>query len=307
MGSILTKVIKPRTLTECVFNHSVVGRLKHFYWRYLLNAARSLRRSQDDDSYDSDIARLAGEITKKGLVLESATSFLSEDGRRALVDSEAYVRGLSRSDEVKQVLHAGANQTLGKDYMILLVPFSQVQDADSPLLKLALDPKLLRTVARYLGVWPRLHAVSSWLNFPTDKEASYSQLWHRDPEDLKTVKVFIYLDAVSKENGPFSYICNTHPFGAACDRDPEHKHPRRVTDEEMDRVLPKETWFECTGPANTMIIVDTVGFHRGGNVKSGTRFLITFTYTSGRPQQKRELQVRGQPNWISSPIQRYAL
>jgi hypothetical protein len=72
-------------------------------------------------------------------------------------------------------------------------------------------------------------------------------------------------------------------------------------------VIPRNSWFECTGPVNTMIIVDTVGFHRGGNVKSGRRLLITFTYTSGRPQAKRELRVRGTPHWTSSPIQRYAL
>jgi hypothetical protein len=305
--SILTKIIKPRTLTECVFDHSALGKLKHFYWRYGLNAMRSLKRAQDDDSYDGDIARLAGEITQKGLVLEDANSFLSEGGRRALEESKAYVRKLSQSDEVQSILQAGANKALGKDYLVQIVPFDREQEADSPLLKLALDPKLLRTVARYMGLWPRLHAIGSWLNFPTESEAKLSQLWHRDPEDLKTVKVFIYLDAVSKENGPFAYIRNTHPFGSACDRVPEHVHPRRVTDEEMQRTLPTDSWLECTGPANTMIIVDTVGYHRGGNVKSGRRFLITFTYTSGKPQEKRELRVRGRPDWIASPIQQYAL
>jgi len=305
--SILTSVIKRRTLTECVFDGSAIGRLKHFYWRYVLNIGRALKRWGDDDSYDADIVRLGGELTKNGLVLENARSFLSEDGCRALAESEAYVRKISESEKVKAVVQAGANDDLGKFYLVQLVPFNQEQELDSPLLKLALDPKLLRTVASYMGMWPRLHAVGSWLNFATGKDASHSQLWHRDPEDLKTVKVFIYLDEVSADNGPFSYIRNTHPFGSFCDREPEHKHPRRVTDEEMDCVLPREFWFECTGPAHTMIIVDTVGFHRGGNVKHGTRFLITFTYTSGRPQVKRELRVRGTPRWISSPIQKYAL
>lgn len=305
--SILTKVIKPRTLTECVFDRSAGGRLKHLYWRYVLNPVRSLKRSQDDDRYDSEIARLAGELTKKGLVLEDAGAFLSEEGRRALEEAKAFVRKLSQSDEVQAILQEGANKALGKDYLVQVVPFDRAQEADSPLLKLALDPKLLRTVARYMGLWPRLHAIGSWLNFPTDNDAKHSQLWHRDPEDLKTVKVFIYLEDVAKENGPFSYICNTHPFGSACDRVPEHVHPRRVTDDEMQHTLPAESWFECTGPANTMIIVDTVGYHRGGYVKSGRRFLITFTYTSGRPQEKRELRVRGTPDWLGSPIQRYAL
>ena len=32
----------------------------------------------------------------------------------------------------------------------------------------------------------------------------------------------------------------------------------------MISVLSKDSWIACTGPANTMILADTVGFHRGG-------------------------------------------
>jgi hypothetical protein len=75
----------------------------------------------------------------------------------------------------------------------------------------------------------------------------------------------------------------------------------------MISVLPKESWITCTGPANTMIIADTVGFHRGGKPTKGTRILITFTYTSGTPLTKRALQITERPAWIAHPIQSFAL
>ena len=56
-----------------------------------------------------------------------------------------------------------------------------------------------------------------------------------------------------------------------------------------------------------MILADTVGFHRGGKPSSGTRLLITFTYTSATPFLDRPLGVRELPQWLSSPIQRYAV
>src|SRR5215203_3538788 len=36
------------------------------------------------------------------------------------------------------------------------------------LLKIALGRKLLEIVSAYLGLWPRLHSIGAWLNFPTD-------------------------------------------------------------------------------------------------------------------------------------------
>ncbi len=32
-------------------------------------------------------------------------------------------------------------------------------------------------------VWPCLHSIAAWVNFPTKDEVEKSQLWHRDPED----------------------------------------------------------------------------------------------------------------------------
>ena len=187
-----------------------------------------------------------------------------------------------------------------------VVPWELEHASDSPLLKLALDRKLLEIVAAYFGMWPCLHAIGAWLNFPTVNEAKNAQLWHRDPEDLKLIKVFIYLNDIGPENGPFCYIPRSHPFSSGARKIPSHRDDKRILDDEMITVFPRETWVEYTGPANTMIIADTVGFHRGGKVQEGTRLLITFTYTSGKPLVKRELRVTGQPGWINHPIQEYA-
>jgi hypothetical protein len=306
VSTLAQKILKPASLTDCVFRNSVSGRLKHFLWRDVLNRSRAASR-RADPAPDAEAARVAGEIAEKGLVLGEASGFLSPAGRQALAEAAAMIRARSQDREVLAILEDGANRSLDKDYLVHLVPFTEEQAADSALLKLALDPRLLRIVAGYMGLSPQLHAIGAWLNFPTGAEAKKSQLWHRDPEDLKTVKVFIYLDAVTDENGPFSYIHNSHPFGSECDREPRHAHPRRVTDEEMETAFPASRWFQCTGPANTMVIADTVGFHRGGNVARGKRLLITFTYTSGTPQVKRWLKVKGRPDWIADPLQRAAL
>jgi hypothetical protein len=82
---------------------------------------------------------------------------------------------------------------------------------------------LLEIVAGYLGLWPRLPAIGAFLNFPTDEEAKESQLWHRDAEDRRLIKVFIYLNDVGSQNGPFCYIPKTHPFSTGASTVPRHK------------------------------------------------------------------------------------
>jgi hypothetical protein len=193
-----------------------------------------------------------------------------------------------------------------KKYLVELVRGASIHESDSPLLKVALDTKLLEIVASYLGLWPSLYSVGAWLNYPIGEPPMSSQLWHRDPEDLKIVKAFIYLVDVDEERGPFCYIPGTQSFGERANIVPVHRDGMRITDEEMATVIKPEDWIKCTGPAGTMILADTVGFHRGGYAKNGNRVLITFTYTSGIPLKPTKARVRDKPGWLQAQIQEAA-
>jgi hypothetical protein len=280
--------------------------LTYLRWRYYSNAKRTLKALQSRDAHAEHVKQVADELAEKGIVVGPAPSYLSEEGRKTLGEASASVLKISQSPEVQATLANGL-EAEGKDYLVRVVPWDMQHAPDSPLIKLAVDKKLLEIVAAYLGMWPRLHAVGAWLNFPTEADAKEAQLWHRDPEDLKIIKVFIYLNDVGPDNGPFCYIPKTHPFSSGSGIVPNHKDKKRILDDEMISVLPKESWIACTGPANTMIIADTVGYHRGGKPTNGTRVLITFTYTSGKPLSKRVLRVPQHPAWITHPIQGYAL
>jgi hypothetical protein len=279
----------------------------YFRWRYVANATRTWREFRSRIGRDEHVRQLARELSERGIVVGQAETRLSDEGRQALAEALAFIVKLSQRSEVQSIVSEGLNRGRAKDYLVRIVPWEFKHTADSPLLKLALDRKLLEIVSAYLGMWPRLHGVGAWLNLPTESQPKKSQLWHRDPEDLKLIKVFIYLNDVGVDNGPFCYIPKSHPFSSGAGKVPLHKGDKRILDDEMTTAFPEDSWVECTGPANTMIIADTVGFHRGGRVKTGTRLLLTFTYTSGKPLVERDLLVSGSPVWISHPIQRLAL
>ena len=48
---------------------------------------------------------------------------------------------------------------------------------------------------------------------PEGSEAVSSQRWHRDPEDRKLCKVFIYLNDVDENAGHFTYVKGSHYLG----------------------------------------------------------------------------------------------
>ncbi|MFQ5566624.1 MAG: phytanoyl-CoA dioxygenase family protein [Paracoccaceae bacterium] len=283
----------------------------YYYWRYAVNSLRTWRAMRHVPAY-SDTARIAQELEEEGIVRGDTSVFLTGEGQRHFAEVSRQMLETSRSPEVREILESdGASVDVSGNpkkasYLVNLLSRGEVYSPDSALIKLVLDAKLLEIIAAYLGLWPRVHAVNGWLNFPTDDTAQASQMWHRDPEDLKMIKVFIYLVDVDEDRGPFSFVPKTHSFGADAGKVPEHKDRKRITDEEINLVFPPEKHLICTGPANTMVLADTVGYHRGGKPRSGNRILLNITYTSAWPS-KRQLSVRGKPSWQMNEMQRRAL
>jgi hypothetical protein len=283
--------------------------LAYLWWRYASNASRTLR-ALGSRGADRETKRMADELIEQGIIIGPSAQFLSDEGRKALAEASELVLGIARSDEVQAAIVRGLSDRHKKNFLVELIKWEQEHTAGSPLLRVGLDRKLLEIVSLYLGMWPRLQAIGAWLNFPTDDEAKESQLWHRDGDDLRLIKVFIYLNDIDGECGPFSYIPKTQPFGAYAGTMPKQKNPGRVTDDEMRDAIPPEAWRVCTGPAHTMILADTTGYHRGGKPVKGNRILITYTYTSGTPFKNRKhsvLHENDRPAWMVEDMQIYAL
>lgn len=276
----------------------------YYLWRFAANGVRA-GRALVTPAVFTDTRAIARELTEQGIVVSPSDRLLSDAGRDALASASAALRDASRSEAVRDILAGVAEHKGKKSFRVDLV--KGAMRANNPLLKVALDVKLLEIVAAYLGMWPALHSIGGWLNYPTDEPAALSQLWHHDPEDLKIIKTFIYLEDVGEENGPFTYVPGTHPFGPNVPKARTQNDRRRVADEQFTEVFPPNMWRVCTGPAGTMILADTLGYHRGGKPNAGTRLLVTFTYTSGTPLVEHAIRLKGAPDWLSSAIQRSAV
>jgi hypothetical protein len=173
--------------------------------------------------------------------------------------------------------------------------------------------------ARYMGMIPRFIGNSFWHTYPgPTEERMHSQLWHRDYNDRRLVKVFLYLNDVEEINGPFEYFSGTHgrgPLGRIFNRtgqDGIRVYPDDKEIQEFLKPIPlvrlhevepskrhgrsapwsgKPSRVLCTGPAGSLIFADTFGLHRGGYVQEGHRNLIMTTFSTNTNVHKPHFQV----------------
>lgn len=157
-------------------------------------------------------------------------------------------------------------------------------DSNNPFINFYLSVPILRIVCDYLGYIPQLNYLTIEKTLVM-KESSpvHSQKWHRDPEEQKMIKVFIYLNDVNENNGPFFYINGSQPSSKSKFRNiapqylPKGSYPDEV--KVMEAIQP-EAIVCAKGKVGTLIFCDTAGLHRGGFAVDGERIMSTAFFPS---------------------------
>ena len=148
------------------------------------------------------------------------------------------------------------------------------------LANLLLQDSIVKIATFYLKTYCKMYYLDLWYNIPTHDKSILSQKWHRDPDDLNCVKVFLYLNDVDDTMGPFSYIPKT-PFGNTLGNIFPRGAPGQSgpSPEQIDEQF-GEQGISCTGSAGTIIFCDTTGLHKGGHTMSKPRYLLNVCFRS---------------------------
>lgn len=146
---------------------------------------------------------------------------------------------------------------------ILLAPY---------LLSIANRPDILAIVQGLLGCKPTLGYVATWWSYHTDKGAQQAEHFHRDVDDWRFVKLFIYLSDVGANNGPHIYVRHSS-------KSPALRQIRRFTDEEVMAIFGGDRVMKLVGRAGEGFLEDTFGIHKGQPVAEGTRLVFQAVYS----------------------------
>lgn len=135
------------------------------------------------------------------------------------------------------------------------------------------DPALFEIAQRYLGQPVLQDEVAFWwtTNRRGEDASLNAQLFHQDRDRLSFLKFFIYLTDVTPDTGPHVYLRGSHRAIPRALRSDGRKSD--------DAVRAAGLWHEVreiTGPAGTLMAVDTVGLHKGKTPISGDRLALEF-------------------------------
>lgn len=135
------------------------------------------------------------------------------------------------------------------------------------------DQKIIDICNQYYGHIPFLSNINIKRNYFSRPQITETLKFHEDPEAGKLIKVFIYLNDVDIEHGPFTYVRESHKI-----KIPYNKSKIRWGDQEIEKFYGKENICHLTGEAGDVILADTSGFHKGLFLKQDERTMMTLYF-----------------------------
>lgn len=242
-------------------------------WYSVLNRDAHERFEKNKPTLNAVEARIAKDLSEQGIAIARLDElFPNEPG--LLAELQAYAK------QLREV----AEHNPKKTFILQHWEYFPAILLDNKFVALSLRPTFYNIVNTYMGMWTKFFYFMLGLTLPMQEGegARNSQRWHRDPEDKKMVKVFLYLNDVDETAGPFTYIPKSH-YGGKYRRLFPQRPPRGYypPDGALEQVIGQDEMKVCTGKAGTFIFADTSGLHKGGYASHNERLMYTAGYISG--------------------------
>jgi hypothetical protein len=169
----------------------------------------------------------------------------------------------------------------GKKNEYVVHASSQQMMENSEIFLWGLEQRILNIAENYFGLPVAYHGAYFRRDIANNIE-EMSRLWHIDIEDLRVLKVIIYLQDVNEENGPFEYLPLS--LSKQVGKKLKYRHGY-VKNQRMEEALSGSHYQSCTGKAGTVVLAATGSvFHRGKIPIASDRFALFFDYTSRLPK-----------------------
>jgi hypothetical protein len=225
--------------------------------------AQGLARKHPAVPFDSNQQGLRDELTRSGLVSlpDLASRAVRRDIHAYLQDKELEIRGGRRLQLKDMPSDAGT-----ADY-----PLNTILSCPA-VIGLVNSPAILSLVGAYLGCCPTLSSIGLRWSFPSTGGVCDIQRFHRDPDDWRFVKLFVYLTDVDEDSGPHVYVKGSHRTSRGVRA---HSYERNKIEARYGAI----SIISVTGSSGTTFIVDTSGIHMGMPPKKRPRLMLAAQYS----------------------------
>jgi Phytanoyl-CoA dioxygenase (PhyH) len=154
------------------------------------------------------------------------------------------------------------------------------------------EQRLLNIIENYIGLPVAFHGVHLRKDFPNENQFG-TLLWHKDAEDRRIIKVIVYLSDVEPQQGPFEYVPKS--LNNLYNLNYYRTYYKLwqsgylgISDDTLEKIIPKAAWKPCPGKAGTVILVDTKNVLHHGTIRSEERSTLFFVYTANPPKRPQD-------------------
>lgn len=226
----------------------------------------------------------AGALNGGGDVGASAAA---RDAERLRTDGLVRLPDMLSGVQIDEILRWLEGRTCTAPYQPERGPFSPAQPppdvhiaeydpgtivAAPHLLAVANTPSVLRLAEVFLGAKPTISNLSLWWSFPQVSDAREAQLFHRDVDDLRFCKLFIYMSDVDQDSGPHVFVHGS-PGSPAC------RPIRRYGDDEVRTAFGDAAIEYLCGHRGASFVANTLGVHKGLPPQRTKRLLFQVQYS----------------------------
>jgi hypothetical protein len=260
------------------------------FWKYLYNFQPAMRYILAPKKNSAAIQRIISDLKKNGVAFSTCDEISDSGLYKELFDAINKLEEENRTDIENTRKQTDSFSKEGeKSFLKLLLGAHPRFDAGSIWNRFAKQKSLQQIADGYFSMKDtEIRDYNVWHNLPTNGAPRASQLWHRDREDLKILKIFVYFTDVDAGSGPLHYAPGTH-IGGKVKTDPEYHDEngvKRSTDEQMNKVVSDKDWITAVAKKGAIIFADTHGYHKGGLVREKDRILYNCMYTSPACQRR---------------------
>jgi hypothetical protein len=221
--------------------------------------------------------------------IDSDQGFLKIDPKFFKQDLHELGRSLYSQFNIKQRLeNIGKDNSEYKNISAERTPIITIEAKDinknQHLLKFLTNKNLITVIANYLKIMPWLYSADIWISHATDTVPSSSQNFHMDWEDHRIIKLFLFLDEITDEHGPLSFVNANNSkkvINYYKERYERNLVSERLTDEQVYEVVDRSDLISLTGPRYTTGLVDTCNvLHYGSRPSKYPRIMLSCMFAS---------------------------
>lgn len=131
---------------------------------------------------------------------------------------------------------------------------------------------ILRLASAYLGCKPTICALGVRWSFPGTGPPDVTQVFHRDPDDWRFLKLFVYLTDVDAGCGPHIYVAGSHNTRSSM-------RGTLYSQGQVSSEFGKQSIHTILGERGTTFVADTSGIHAGVPPQRAPRLLLQVQYS----------------------------